>query len=94
MKYIKGDKIKFKEEKQRYTVRAASDRYLVVNKPFNPRRTVLYTIVDLVENIRGPENLIFGRGAETEEQCEEMLERILSGETEISQRRQIDLIIE
>lgn len=30
-----GDKIKFAEEKQRYTVKAVSGRYLIYTKPFN-----------------------------------------------------------
>lgn len=71
-----GDKIKFAEEKQRYTVQACDFLFLVCTKPFNPAHTVLYTIVDLEENVRGTENLIFGAGAETREQCEEMLDRL------------------
>lgn len=45
-------KIKFKGEKQRYTVQAAGKRYLVCTKPFNARKTVLYTIIDLKEEVR------------------------------------------
>lgn len=71
-----GDRIRFAEEKQAYTVQARDARFLVCSKPFNARRTVLYTIIDTVEDVRGPENLIFGMGAETREQCEEMLGRL------------------
>ena len=71
-----GSKIKFVSEKQKYTVQASDDRFAVCTKPFNPRRTVLYTIVDFKEQVRGPENLIFGMGAETREQCEDMLDRL------------------
>jgi len=85
----KGDKIRFKEEKQSYTVRAVGDTYAVCTKPFNARKTVLYTIVDLQSGIRGTENLIFGFGAETDGQCDEMLKRLESGETEISHRNRI-----
>lgn len=88
-----GQKIKFKEEKQRYTIQACNKRYAVCIKPFNPKKTVLYTIVDLKEKIRGTENLILSEGAETREQCEEMLERIVSGKTEISHRNKIGLNI-
>lgn len=101
MNYQAGDKIKFAEEKQRYTVQAAGARYLVCTKPFNPRRTVLYTVVDLKERVRGPENLVFGFGAETREQCERMLDRLegagmVDGKwhTEVSRRNRVKLVVE
>lgn len=68
-----GSKIKFLGEKQKYTVRASNTAYAICTKPFNARKTVLYTIVDIIQDIRGPENLVFGSGAETDEQCKEML---------------------
>lgn len=71
-----GTRILFAEEKTPYRVRARSDRYLVCTRPFNPKRTVLYTIIDLVERVRGPENLVFGFGAETDGQCVDMVERL------------------
>lgn len=71
-----GDKVWFKGERLGYTVQARSGRYLVCTKPFNPRHTVLYTVVDLDEWVRGTENLVFGMGAETREQCEEMIRRL------------------
>ncbi len=86
-----GEKVKFASEKQRYTVRAMNDRFAVCTKPFNPRKTVLYTVVDFRDRVHGPEALIFQRGAETDEQCHAMLERITSGETEISRRNRIEL---
>ena len=54
----------------------------------NVLKTVLYTIVDFKENKRGRENLIFGLGAETKEDCEKMLERLNDKDdpTEISHR--------
>lgn len=87
-------KIKFKGETQRYTVQAAGERFLICTKPFNARKTVLYTIVDLKEEIRGSEGVIFGLGAETKKDCQEMLARIESGETEISYYNRIPLDIE
>lgn len=98
--YKVGDKIKFAEEKLRYTVQASGDRYIVCSKPFNPRRTVLYTVIDWVEQVRGTENLIFGGGAETREQCEEMLMRLegrdaeLGWATEVSRRNRVPLRLE
>lgn len=94
--YKVGTKIKFREEKLRYTVQAANERYAVCTKPFNAKRTVLYTIIDVNENVRGTENLIFGMGAETRKQCEEMLARLTDPEspTEVSHRNRITLRIE
>lgn len=56
MKYKVGDLIKFKSEKQRYTIRACDDRFIIATKPFNLKRTYLYTIIDLEEGIRGADN--------------------------------------
>jgi len=92
-----GDRVTFAEERQAYTVRAASERCAVCTKPFNARRTVIYTIVDFVEKVRGTENLIFCAGFETREDCEEALKR-LTGQSgyvraEVSHRNRIPLNI-
>lgn len=92
--FFPGQKVKFKSEKQRYTVRVASKRYAICTKPFNAQKTVLYCIIDQWLDIRGPENLVFGMGAETDEQCLEMLVRLLDGESEVSHRHQLKLDIE
>lgn len=94
-----GDKIWFKGEKLGYTVQARSDNFLVCTKPLNPARTVLYCIVDLNQRIRGPENLVFGAGFETRDQCEEAIRRLTrprEGDewpTEVSHRRRVELEI-
>ena len=95
-----GDYVRFEEEVKKYKIQARNVRYLVLNKPLTLRdsggrvtKTTLYTIVDLVEQVRGPENLVFGLGAETQYECEEMLARIIDGETEISHRHRIPLVI-
>lgn len=91
----KGARVKFVSEKQAYTVRASDgERFAVLTKPFNARRTVLYTIVDRVERIRGRENLIFCMGFETDEKCFEALVRLVSGESAVSHRHYGDLDIE
>lgn len=51
-----GDKIKFKSEKQRYTVSACDERFIIAWKPFNARKTFIYTIVDLRDNQRSSDN--------------------------------------
>lgn len=94
LELFKGQKIKFASEKQRYTVRAASKRYAICTKPFNAQKTVLYCIIDQWRDVRGPENLVFGMGAETDEQCYEMLIRLMDNESEVSYRHDLKLDIE
>ena len=88
-----GQRIRFSEERQAYRVRASGGRYAVCTKPFNLRHTVLYTVVDFQRRVRGTENLVFGMGAETDEQCVGMLARLESGESEVSSRNWIPLSI-
>lgn len=102
----KGAKIKFLEEKKRYTVQASDDRYAVCTYPINiikrlrkgkyeHQKTVMYTVIDFKKHIRGTENLIFGMGAETNEDCLEMLSRFNEEfGSEISHRNYCDLNIE
>lgn len=61
MDYKVGDKIYFAEEKRPYTIRACDDRFLICTKPFNLiPKTVEYTIVDLVEEVRGTDGYAIG----------------------------------
>lgn len=95
---VKGSKIRFKEEIQRYTVRCIGERYAVCTKPMNAKKTVLYTVIDFEERVRGTENLVLGMGAETDQDCEEMLGRLEGREegfsrSEVSHRNRIKLNI-
>lgn len=81
-----GEYVWFKGERNRYTVQARDDRWLICTKPFAARHTVIYCIVDLEAGVRGVDNLIFSTGYETREQCEENLARLAAGKMEISQR--------
>ena len=54
--YKIGDKIKFKSEKQRYTIRACDERFIIATKPLNCKRTFIYTIIDLHEKERAGDN--------------------------------------
>ncbi|TXG97724.1 MAG: hypothetical protein E6R08_06290 [Nevskiaceae bacterium] len=76
LSFIPGSRIWFKGEHMPYTVQARSANFLVCTKPFAPRHTVIYTIVDIAQMIRGTENLVFGGGFETRELCEEAIERL------------------
>ena len=93
-----GDKIRFAEEKRPYIVQARNDRFLICTKPFNLKHTVLYTIVDMVEGIRGADNYWkWGgyRSYQTRKECEEVLDALIqaSDGVEISPRNQIKLNI-
>jgi hypothetical protein len=86
-----GSRVWFAEEKRPYKVRARNDRFLICTKPFNARNTVIYSIVDLTEKVRGPDNLIFCFGYETEDQIAENMRLLAAGEIEVSHRRRIKL---
>lgn len=88
-----GTKIWFESERQGYTVRASNAAFAILTKPFNISKTVLYTIIDWELGIRGPSNLIFNIGAETDEQCSQLLDMLTSGEIEVSSRRCVKLDI-
>lgn len=82
------DRVTFAEEKRAYTVQAVSDdgRWAVCTKPFPPQQTVIYTVVDLVDEVRGTDNY-WGLGYETREQCENACGMFERGEAEFSHRR-------
>lgn len=94
MKIMKGDSIWFSGEKRPYKVRVRNDRYVICTKPFNLKKTVLYTIIDLLRQVRGTEDLIFCAGFETDQQCEDALKRLTAGESEISMRNRVELKID
>ena len=84
-----GSRVWFSEEKKPYTVMASNVAYSVCTKPFF--KTVLYTIIDWEQSERGSEGVVFECGAETIEDCQEMLERLTTGETSVSHRNHIAL---
>jgi hypothetical protein len=90
-----GWRVRFAEERNAYTVQARGERYLVCTKPFPLHKTVLYTVVDLREQIRGTEGLVFGMGAETRDDCEQMIARLEGKDrdinTEVSRRNRVPL---
>lgn len=86
-----GARVYVQGERRGYAVRARNDRFAICTKPHF--KTVLYFILDAAGGIRGAENLVFGLGAETREQCEAMLDRVSSGDTEVSHRNRVPLDI-
>lgn len=91
-----GDKIKFASEKQRYTIKAKSDRYLICTKPFNAIKHVLYTIIDLERLVRGANNNVFNMyDYMVQEDIRCCLEDLESGQIEVSHRNcvMLDVVI-
>jgi hypothetical protein len=90
-----GDKVKFASEKGPYTVRAVSadGRWVICTKPFNPQRTVLYTVIDWDSGVRGPDDY-GGLGYETPEQIAAAMARFEDNDAEITVRYDVYLDIE
>lgn len=88
-----GTKIRMDGERQRYTVQAANDRFAIMTKPFNARRTYLYCITDLERAVRGPCNLIFGLPCDVNspDGAAEALAMLEAGEMEVTFRHDKDL---
>ncbi len=86
-------KMRFDGERQRYTVQAHNDRFAIMTKPFNARKTYLYTITDLERVVRGPCNLIFGLpfAVDTPEGAAEALLWLADGRMEVTYRKCVDL---
>lgn len=83
-----GHRVWFAEERMPYTVQARDGRFIVCTKPFAARKTVIYTVLDLQRGVRGPDNLVFGMGYETREECQERLCDLQDGTAEVSHRPQ------
>jgi hypothetical protein len=97
MQFNVGDRVKFVEERNGYTVQAvsASGRWVACTKPFPLKRTVIYSMLDLREGLRGVDNTIGNsHGYETREDCEEAVALFDSGALEFSHRnRPIPLVV-
>lgn len=90
-----GDKVKFKPERQRYTVKAKSDRFIICTKPFNIQKTCLYTIIDLERLVRGTNDRIFNPyDYMIQEDIEECLRDLESVRVEVTHRNCVMLDVE
>lgn len=92
-----GQKIKFEDERTRYTVQAVSPRYIVATKAFNLNRNkYLYTVVDVVRGIRGPIDSLFGSPYTFDDYTGAALNVALlhAGKHSISLRKAVPLTIE
>jgi hypothetical protein len=61
-------------------------RYAICTVPFNPQRTVLYTILDFHRDVRGPDNLIFSFGYETDEDIDARISDLENQDIEVTHR--------
>ena len=86
-----GDKVFVRDEVRPFRVICRDERYIICTKPFNPQRTVRYFIADLVRGERGPDNMVFCSGYETDEQCDERLKELQEGRIEVSYRNSVPL---
>jgi hypothetical protein len=90
-----GDKVKFSSEKQRYTVREKSEKFIICTKPFNVKKTVLYTIIDLERLVRGTNDRVFNPyDYMIQEDIEECLRDLELCKVEVSHRNCVMLDIE
>ena len=89
-----GDKVYIPNEKKPYTVRARDERYIICTKYFALKHTVMYFIIDLVDRWRGPDNMIFCMGYETDIDCQERLKELQMEIIKLSSRRGIPLDID
>mgnify|MGYP000858721777 FL=1 len=90
-----GDKIKFINEKQRYTIKAKSDRFIICTKPFNLKKTCLYTIIDLERMVRGANDRVFNPyNYMIQDDINECLSDLESGKVEVSYRNCVSLDVE
>lgn len=86
-----GDKIYFESEKRPYTIIVRDEIFIICTKYFAAKHTVMYTIIDLKRQVRGTENLVFCMGFEDHELCQQALERLQKGESEVSYRNYVPL---
>lgn len=86
-----NDQVFIPGEKRPYRVKCRDNRFIICTKPMNLYHTVQYFIVDLKEHRRGPDNMVFCSGYETQEQCDERLKELQSGWIEVSRRRGVEL---
>lgn len=90
----KEDKIYFIGEKQAMTVKAVNDRFLIATKPYNPKRTVIYTIIDFKQERRNRNSYVFNPYDYKEQKdIDDCMKDLLSGECEISHRNWVFISI-
>lgn len=85
-----GQRIRFDSDRMSMTVRLQSPdhRFAILTRPFPLRNTVLYTVLDFTQGIRGTSNNRFGPfGYETDEGIRGNMDGFQTGDLEVSYRR-------
>lgn len=92
----KGDGVWFSTNKKSFKVRECNDRFAICTQPFNLQpKTVLYTIIDFDRDVRGEDNLIFTvYDYYSDEDCKQAMEDLMSGEIEVSYKRNKNTILD
>lgn len=86
-----GDPVFISLDVRPYRVKCRDERFIICTKPFNLKHTVMYFIIDLERKVRGPDDRVFCMGYETQEQCEERLKELQTGQIEVSYRRSVGI---
>ena len=83
-----GDRVWFAEERNPYTVRAVSEsgRWAACTKPFAALHTVMYTMVDFQDEVRGVDDRVLSFGYETDDDCRASLQLFEDGVAALSRR--------
>jgi hypothetical protein len=92
----KGDSVWFSASKKSFKVRECNDRFAICTQPFNLQpKTVIYTIIDFDRDVRGEDNLIFSvYDYYSDEDCKQAMEDLMSGEIEVSYKRNKNTILD
>ena len=95
---IVWDKVYWRWEKRAYTVMARNHRFIIISKPFNPKKTFQYSIIDLERKIMWPDNFIFGTyDYLNKDECEQAIQKLQEDVgkidwMDISERRSVPII--
>lgn len=93
-KYAIGDRVKFKSEKRPYKIQACNENYIICTKPYNPKKTFMYVIVDFKNCIRGADNWYCKFNYANPIEAAEALKELEAGIMEVSRRNFVQLDIE
>lgn len=75
---IPGAKITWKGQKKRFEVIARNDNFIIITRPYNPKKTYEYSILDLEYMECSKDNSVFGPKYDysNEKECEEALKEL------------------
>ena len=90
-----GDRIKFRGDGNRYEVQACDERFAVTTAPKEGEQ-YYYVLVDLKNQVRGPDDLLFGprENLTTRQGADSYLSQLQSGRIGISKRNCLPLCID